>query len=281
MCDNLLSSREQGRIAAKRALHAANLSGAQLGLIIDYTTFATDCPRIWSLGHDIQQCLDATDALVLGIHGSGCCGLHIALRTAQAFFSSDPDLRFALLVASDRAPEGGRVCLPISIMADAASALIVARVEITPAPIGRLRAVLTQSAGRFVDVISTSPLSAAITIDAGKFEQQLLPLHFVVLNRLLRRALAAADLSQHELSALVYPNTSELDRQSVVRALGFDSGSLLGPGPAHHGHAFANDLIINAQALFDSNGSRSCAHSAWLAAGSGFTWGAAIVHGFQ
>ena len=277
MCEDRISSRDHGRKAAERALNAAELSGNQLGLIIDYTTFAADSPSIWSLGHDIQQCLSATDALVLGIRGSGCCGLHIALRTAQAFFASDPGLEFALLVASDRAPDGGRVCLPISVMADAASAIIVARPELRPNRIGRLRAVITQSSGRFVDVISSTSLPPAITVDSAKFEQQLMPLHFVVLSRLLTRALAAAELSQEAITALIYPNTSERDRQSFVRALDFDSSCLLGPGPVNHGHAFANDLVINAQALFASVGTRSCVHSAWLAAGSGFTWGAAII----
>lgn len=277
MRDDLLTSREQGRKAAERALKAANLSGKHLGLIIDYTTFAADAPRIWSLGHDVQQFLGATDALVLGIRGSGCCGLHVALRTAQAFFASDPDLSFALLVASDRAPEGGRACLPISVMADAASALVVGRAEIAPARIGRLQSVITQSSGRFVDIIFASSVPPAITIDAEKFERQLLPLHFVVLSRLLARALAVANLSQAAISALIYPNTSELDRQSVVRALDFDPRCLWGPGPANHGHAFANDLLINAQVLFDSDRSRSCVNSAWLAAGSGFTWAAAII----
>ncbi len=201
----------------------------------------------------------------------------MALRTAQAYFCANPDLHFALLVASDRAQDLGRVCLPISIMADAASAIVVARAGRRPQRIGLIRAVMTQQSGRFVDVIGTERESSAVVIDSGTFERQILPLHFVVLNRTLDKALCAAGLPRSAIEAVIYPNTTELDRCSLARALDFDRKSLLGPGPLNHGHAFANDLLVNAQTLFDSAPTNACLHSAWLAAGSGFTWGAAIV----
>ncbi len=278
LCDPTTPSRIRGRAAAEQALKRTELSGKDLGLVVDFSTFADDAPGIWSLGHDIQCHLQASDALVLGTRGSGCCGLHLALRTAQAFFCANADLDFALLVAADRAWDLGRACLPISIMADAASALVVARVGRAARRIGLVRAVTTQSSGRFVDVISTEREASAMSVDAGTFEQQILPLHFVMLNRVLGRALAAADLPHAAIEAVVYPNTTELDRHSVARALEFHPNSLFGPGPLHHGHAFANDLLINAQSLFDAARVRNTIHSAWLAAGSGFTWGAAIVN---
>ncbi len=88
----------------------------------------------------------------------------MALRTAQAYFCANPDLHFALLVASDRAQDLGRVCLPISIMADAASAIVVARAGRRPQRIGLIRAVMTQQSGRFVDVIGTERESSAVRV---------------------------------------------------------------------------------------------------------------------
>ena len=277
LCDPGTPSRERGRDAAQAALLRAGIGGSKLGLIIDFSTFADDVPGIWSLGHDVQHALQASDALVISTHGSGCCGLHVALRTAQAYFSANPDLHFALLVASDRAQDEGRVCLPISIMADAASAIVLARGGRVERRIGLVRAVMTQSSGRFVDVIATERESAAVRIDSGAFERQILPLHFVMLNRTLDKALRAAGLPRDAVRAVIYPNTTELDRRSVARALDFDPKLLMGAGPRNSGHAFANDLLVNAQALFDSARADTCLHSVWLAAGSGFTWGAAIV----
>lgn len=277
MREQIASSRELARRAVVQALEQAELGGDALGLIVDFTTYAVDAPGIWSLGHDIQHFVQASDALVVGSQGSGCCGLHLALRVAQAFLATNSELQYALLIASDRAPDGGRVCLPISIMADAASAVVVARADLNSRRIGRVSAVMTQSSGRFANVLSAEHRPPRIVIDAAAFERHILPLHFVILNRVLSRALEAANLTASTIDALVYPNTTELDRLSVARALNFDPTCLVGPGPRNHGHAFANDLIINAQTLFRRENTAPPLHTAWLAAGSGFTWGAAIV----
>ena len=277
LCDSVSSSSSRGQDAANRALEAAGITGKELGLIIDFTTFAEDVSPLASLANEIQHALNATNAFVLGTRGAGCCGFHVALRVAQSFFASDPALDYALLVASDRACSSGRVCLPISIMADAASAVVIARPGRALRRIGLIRAVMTQTVGRFSSVIGTEPGTPRVTVDPATFETQILPLHFVVLSRLLGKALRMAELSRADISALVYPNTTELDRRSVARALEFEERLLLGPGPRELGHAFANDLLINAKKWFDTDAPPSGVHSAWLAAGSGFTWGAAII----
>jgi hypothetical protein len=143
--------------------------------------------------------------------------------------------------------------------------------------IARVRAVTIHCSGRYVDVLTSTNDPPAISIDAAAFEQQLIPVHFVALNRVLSRSLEASRVSSSDVSALVYPNTTLLDRQSACRALNFDPSLLVGPGPSKLGHAFANDLIINAQCLMENRLTESRRFSAWLAAGSGFTWGSAIV----
>lgn len=279
LCDSQTSSRERGMQAAQRALDAAGIDGKKLGLIIDFTALAEDASDLGSLAHHVQHLVQATNAFVFGVRGAGCCGFHVALNVAQAFFSSDQRLQFALLVAADRAADSGRMCLPVSIMADAASAMVVARPGYVSHRVGCVRAVITQTSGRFSDVIATDPVTHHVVIDSGTFERQIVPLHFVVLNRLLDKALKATELTRADISAIVYPNTTLLDRMSVARALEFDPSLLAGPGPRNYGHAFANDLLINASSLLDRESRQGHVHSAWLAAGSGFTWGAAIIDG--
>ena len=270
-------SRQRGRLAAEQAVERAGVDPRAVGFIIDYSTYAVDAAVLWSLGHDIQNHIHASNAMVLGVRGSGCCGLHLALRAAQDFLHSAPSSCVALLIASDRAPDTGRVCLPVSVMSDAASALLVTPVDSPLSPIACVRAVTIQCSGRYVDVLTSTNDPPAISIDTAAFEQQLIPVHFVALNRVLSRSLEASCISRSDVSALVYPNTTLLDRQSACRALDFDTSLLVGPGPAKLGHAFANDLIINAQCLLESRLTESRRISAWLAAGSGFTWGSAIV----
>jgi hypothetical protein len=114
-------------------------------------------------------------------------------------------------------------------------------------------------------------------IDGQTFERQVLPVHFVLLHRLLARALRRVSLDLSNLRAFVYPNTTELDRKSIARGFQLDEALLVGPGPSRHGHAFASDLLINAESLLRSESEETRGPSAWLAAGSGFTWGAAII----
>jgi 3-oxoacyl-[acyl-carrier-protein] synthase III len=270
-------SSDAGRSAAALALSRAALDPVEVGLVLDYSTFAADCPSIWSLAHDVQGHLGANTALALGVRGSGCAGLHAALLVAAAMLAANPTLGPALLVAADRAPDAGRSCLPISFMADAATALVVARASAGARPLARIRSVAVQQVGHFSRVLVAEGNPPRMRVDAATFERKVLPLHFVMLHRVLSRALADANLQRSDLSGIVYPNTTALDRQGIARGFGFEEKQLLGAGPAHLGHAFANDMLINASAGFDASNTRSPQRTAWLAAGSGFSWGAAIV----
>lgn len=270
-------SAEAGRSAAAVALQQSALAPEQLGLIIDYSTLAADCPRIWSLANDVQGHLKADSALALSVCGAGCAGLHAALSVAARMLNADPTLGPALLVAADRAAPLGRSCLPISIMADAASALVVARPLTHTRPLAKVRSVALQQVGRFSRVLVAEGHPPHMLVDGVTFERQVLPLHFVMLHRVLTRALDEAQLKLADLDGLVYPNTTALDRQGIVRGLGFEAHHLLGPGHANLGHAFANDMLINAAALFEPPNDSGPIRTAWLAAGAGFSWGAAIV----
>jgi 3-oxoacyl-[acyl-carrier-protein] synthase III len=263
--------------AARRALSQAELDPASLGLIIDYSTLAVDSPRVWSLAHYLQGRLAASKALAIGTRGSGCAGLHLALLLAQNLLSANSNLEYALLVAADRAPDGGRCCLPVSVMADAASALVVCRAEQTKKRLGRVHAVVVHQQGTLADLLVVAPNPCRMHIDSSAFERKVLPLHFVMLHRLLSRATKHAGIEAKRITACVYPNTTALDRMSIARGFELSETVLVGPGPRHLGHAFANDLVINAEALFSTTEKREPGISAWLAAGSGFTWGAAII----
>jgi 3-oxoacyl-[acyl-carrier-protein] synthase III len=273
-----VTSTQAGFDAASRALREANVEASNVAFVLDYSTFASDRDSIWSLAHAVQFHIGAPGALALGIHGSGCAGLHAALLVASAMLQTCAPEKVALLVAADRAPSNGRSCLPISVMADAASAAVVALSNSAQPAIGRVRSVAMHQEGRFADVLVAQNHPPRMRIDAKTFESKLLPLHYVMLHRMLVRALRTAQMQRGDLEAVVYPNTSELDRSGVVRALGLAPSALVGPGPQQTGHAFANDMLINAGSWF--NATPSVARSVWLAAGSGFTWAAAVVeHG--
>jgi 3-oxoacyl-[acyl-carrier-protein] synthase III len=270
-------SDEAGYLAARRALDRAGIEPNRVGLIVDYSTLAADAPGIWSLAHETQFRLDASSAWCIGVRGSGCAGVFAALLVTAAMMHAQPSIEAALLVAADRAPDAGRSCLPVAIMADAASALVVARPGLTSRTLGRVRSVSMVHDGRFAQVLTTSGQPPVICIDGGSFERKVLPIHLVMLHRVLQRALHQADVPLASVRGFSYPNTTALDRSSVVRGLGFAEELLAGPGPRTLGHSFANDLVINAASWGEQSGGEPARVTAWLAAGSGFSWGAAVV----
>ena len=262
--------------AVARAVEHAGIRPSEIDAIIDFGTWPGDYPAIWCLANQIQAELGSPRATPLGVHGSGCAGLHLALRVAEAWLRRPADgPRHALLVASDCVPVGGRVSLPVSIMGDAASALVISTDPGPSRPVVRLGAVATTTVGTHHALLRAEGAPPRIEVDAAAFEASILPIHFVMCQRVLQRALSHADHGIDNLGALVYPNTTALDRQSVARALSIPPDRVCGPGPATLGHAFANDLVINLPHFATLSIPTAIG---LLAVGSGFTWGASVLH---
>lgn len=260
--------------AAWSALGLAEIAPSEVGVVVDFSTMYGDRPGIWSLANVVQGSLEGCEGAALSVSGSGCAGLHLALRVSAALLAQETSIRSALLVASDCVPRGSRCCLPVSIMGDAASALVLSTEPPSSGPAVVLRAVATTTMGRQQEVITAHGNPPVIEVDGGAFEAAVLPLHFFLCHRLLAQVLALSGKRLEDLDALVYPNTTALDRTSITRALGLRPDRLWGPGPDATGHAFANDMIINLPDFSRADAPEWCA---LLAAGSGFTWGAALV----
>ena len=266
-----------GRQAAQQALARAGVSPSRVRLIVDFSTLPGDRPGLWSLANRLQHELGCEDAATLWAQGSGCAGLHLALRTACALMLHEPGLDLALLVASDCVGSLGRCCLPVSILTDAASALVLSSATPASDPAPRILSVHCSTLGAYHETICLEGSPPTIKVDGHNFESKILPLHFVMSQRVLSRALREAGKQLADISTLVYPNTTALDRASVTRALGICSERLSGPGPGQLGHGLASDMLINLPP-FDqlvAKGPSEC--TALLAVGSGFTWGACIV----
>ncbi|MFC1641193.1 hypothetical protein ACFL5O_00695 [Myxococcota bacterium] len=267
---------ELGLAAARGALAQAQADAEGVGLIIDCSTLPGDHSLPWSLANLLAHELGCREVMAFSTQGAGCAGLLVALRVANALLTREPRLGPALLVASDCVPAGGRSCLPISVMGDASSAVVLGAASSEhqrKAP--RLLSVVTSTLGAHHAVVTGHGCPPLLKIDGRAFEDRILPLHFVMCRRILLRALSGAGRRWEDIAHLVYPNTSLLDRDSVVRALGLTHSQLCGPGPQHLGHAFASDLVLNFPSPCPPLDARQCL--GLLAAGSGFTWGAAIL----
>jgi 3-oxoacyl-[acyl-carrier-protein] synthase-3 len=263
--------------AGRQALEQARLTPEQVRLVVDYSTLPGDHPGLWSLANKVQADLGCADAATLTASGSGCAGLHLGLRVALAMMQSEPSIDVALLVASDCVGDRGRSCLPISILGDGASAIVLGRGDRDSENAPRILGLACSTLGTYQEVIRLDGSPPQLQVDGHRFESKVLPLHFVMSQRVLVRALRRAQKRVEDVDALVYPNTTALDRESVVRALGIAPERLSGPGPTELGHVFASDMVINLPASLPAGAPDPTRCTALLAVGSGFTWGACIV----
>ncbi len=65
--------------------------------------------------------------MILSFKVGGCAGLHVAIKTALGWMTTDESIQTVLLITGDAAPQGNRSLLPITMHGDAASAVILRR----------------------------------------------------------------------------------------------------------------------------------------------------------
>ena len=113
--------------AARTALDTAGLRACDLHLIIDYSTLPGENSLYMSFAHALSRDLGTEASLNLSFKAGGCAGLHMAIKTALAWMAVDDNLRTALLVTGDTAPDGNRSLLPVTVQGDAGSAVVLTR----------------------------------------------------------------------------------------------------------------------------------------------------------
>ena len=113
--------------AATAAIGEAGISGSNIDLILDYSTFPGENSPSISFAHRLSVDLGAETSMNLSFRAGGCCALHLALKTALGWMSMDERIRTALLVTGDAAPPDNRSLLPITVQGDAASAVVLQR----------------------------------------------------------------------------------------------------------------------------------------------------------
>jgi len=263
--------------AAREALQRAGLAPDRVNLIIDYSTIPGSDGAYSPLAHQLAAELGLESSLNLNLKFSGCAAFHLAVKLAVALMSTDDELRVALLVAGDSAPEGSRYLLPITIQGDAGSAAVLSR-DATRGPeivstdvitLGSLHGLIEHRVGH-----GGRPV---LEVDAVRVEEEVLPVYYLHFHRLVSRALDAAGVSRAAVSRVVYSNVSGSDRDGFARSLGFGPGVVCTPGLLDCGHTFGSDMILNYRMLDARGAIRAGDWLLFAAAGIGFTWGVTLA----
>ena len=264
------------REAASKAVADAGVTGRDINLIVDYSTWNSENSRGLSFAHKLSADLGAETAMILSFKVGGCAGLHVALKTAIGWMSTDERIQTALLVTGDAAPPGNRSLLPITIHGDGGSAVVLRR----DGPEGPLvLGVEALTLGHLHKAITMTRTNEKldIVVDALCMEQQVMPVYFINMLQVIDRALATTSLTLNDIDHFIYTNISRRDREAFCKMLRLPKGSLPSTPMAEYGHTFASDLLINYVNMRRDGLIRPGQLLLFASAGIGFTWGATIA----
>jgi 3-oxoacyl-[acyl-carrier-protein] synthase-3 len=267
--------------AASKAITEAGITPRDINLILDYSTWSSENAQGLSFAHQLSADLGAENSMILSFKVGGCAGLHVAIKTALGWMSTDESIKTVLLVAGDAAPAGNRSLLPITIHGDASSAVILRREHkaspLTQGPL--LLSVEAMTLGNLQKAITMvrSNGHADIVIDPLCMEREVMPVYFLNMLRVINNALAAASLSLKDIDHFIYSNLSRRDREGFCKMLGLPKGSLPQTSMAEYGHTFGSDLLINYVDMRRDGLIRPGQLLLFASAGIGFTWGATIA----
>jgi 3-oxoacyl-[acyl-carrier-protein] synthase-3 len=262
--------------AASAAMTEAGVTGRDINLILDYSTFPGESSQYFSFAHKLSDELGAETSLNLSFKSGGCAALHLAIKTALGWMRTDDNIQTALLVTGDTAPHGNRTLLPVTVQGDAASAVILKR-EGGEGPL--LLSVEAMTLGHLHEAIALIKTNGhlEIKVDAACMENEVMPVYYLNLLWVVQKALAASSLTLKDIDHFIYSNISQRDRDGFRKMVGLPEGGLPRTPMAEYGHTFASDLVINYVQLRREGRIRPGQLLLFASAGIGFTWGVTLA----
>jgi 3-oxoacyl-[acyl-carrier-protein] synthase III len=267
--------------AASQAITEAGITGRDLNLILDYSTWSSESwssesSQGLSFAHKLSADLGAEASMILSFKVGGCAGLHIAIKTALGWMAADERIQTVLLVAGDAAPPGNRSLLPITIHGDASSAVILSREGLAGPLLLSVEAMTLGHLQKAITMVRTDG-RADIVVDAACMEREVMPVYFLNMLRVINQALEASSLTLKDIDHFIYSNISRRDREGFCKMVGLPKGSLPKTPMAEYGHTFASDLLINYVHMRREGLIHSGELLLFASAGIGFSWGVTLA----
>jgi 3-oxoacyl-[acyl-carrier-protein] synthase-3 len=262
--------------AASSAITEAGITARDINLILDYSTLPGEKSHCLSFAHQLSAELGAETSLNLSFKAGGCGALHLAIKTALGWMSTDESIQTALLVTGDTPPPDNRSLLPVTVQGDAASAVILRR-DGREGPL--LLGVEVMTLGHLQDAIALLRTNGRleIMVDARCIEDQVMPIYYLNLFRVIRKVLEASSLSLNDIDHFIYSNISLRDREGFRKMVGLPEGGLPPTPMAEYGHTFASDLVINYVHMRREARIHPGQLLLFASAGIGFTWGVTLA----
>jgi 3-oxoacyl-[acyl-carrier-protein] synthase-3 len=262
--------------AASAAIAEAGISAQDINFILDYSTFPGENSQHLSFAHKLSAELGAETSLNLGFKTGGCGALHLAIKTALGWMSTDESIQTALLVTGDTAPKGNRSLLPVTVQGDAGSAVVLRREGSEGPLLLGIEAMTLSHLHNAIALVKTNG-HLEIKVDAVCIENEVMPIYYLNLLRLVQKVLAASSLTLKDVDHFIYSNISQRDRDGFRRMVGLPEGALPPTPMAEYGHTFASDLVINYVHMQREARIHPGELLLFASAGIGFTWGVTLA----
>jgi 3-oxoacyl-[acyl-carrier-protein] synthase-3 len=262
--------------AASKAIGEAGIVARDINLILDYSTWTSESSQGLSFAHKLSTDLGAETSMILSFKVGGCAGLHVAIKTAMGWMSTDESIQTVLLVTGDAAPEGNRSLLPITMHGDAGSAVVLRREGGEGPAVLSVQAMTLGHLQNAITMVRTNG-NPDIVIDALCMEREVRPVYFLNMLLMVNKALEASSLSLKDIDHFIYSNLSRRDREGFCKMVGLPKGGLPPTLMEEYGHTFGSDLVINYAHMRRDGLIRPGNLLLFASAGIGFTWGATIA----
>jgi 3-oxoacyl-[acyl-carrier-protein] synthase-3 len=262
--------------AASKAIGEAGITARDINLILDYSTWSSENSQGLSFAHKLSADLGAETSMILSFKVGGCAGLHVAIKTALGWMTTDESIQTVLLITGDAAPEGNRSLLPITMHGDASSAVILRREGMEGPLLLGIEAMTLGHLQNAITMVRTSD-HLDIVVDALCMEREVRPVYFLNMLLMVNKALAASSLRLKDIDHFIYSNLSRRDREGFCKMVGLPKGGLPPTLMEEYGHTFASDLVINYANMRRDGLIRPGQLLLFASAGIGFTWGVTIA----
>lgn len=175
----------------------------------------------------LQRELGLLSAKQIAISQQGCVGAAAFYDIAGSFFASNPEENIVLCIAADMLPPKTNREILFNLVSDAASAWVLQR---------------DSQKNRYV---AHASISQPFYWDGDAASHQLLAAYFPLAKKVVEQALARADLSMQDISAVIPHNVSRKSWELLAGILDYPKEQIFMSNISRVGHAISSDNTIN------------------------------------
>jgi 3-oxoacyl-[acyl-carrier-protein] synthase-3 len=175
----------------------------------------------------LQQELDLTNAVVVGVNQQACASIFSAIQLGRAMLLADAGLRQVLCVASDRLPDGVPRDIIFNLVSDGACAVLLRR----DPPANR--------------ILAFHQVTKPMLYGEGSLDAEVIAAYFPTAMSVIQATLAQARLTLDDIAWIIPHNVSLRSWEILLGMLCFPTDRLFSANIARIGHTMAADNFVN------------------------------------